>query len=256
MRIALFIPCLTDSFYPRAGVAVVKVLEHLGHEVEYPAAQTCCGQPMFNNGFHDEARDLMRRMIEIFRPYETVVTPSGSCCAMVREQAPRLFEDDQSMRDAARALAARTYEFVEFLTRVEKVDLRAMGARWPGTATCHDSCHLRGIHAIGLAGRLAEQIEGLELRPLEQADACCGFGGTFASSYAQVSGQMVKDKVSCLAATGASTVICNDAGCTMNMSGTARRAGCDAQFTSLAEIIAESLGLLDPADGADGSKGA
>jgi L-lactate dehydrogenase complex protein LldE len=248
MKVSLFITCLTDTFYPRTGIAVVKVLEHLGCEVDFPLAQTCCGQPMFNNGFHDETRELAKRMIQVFEQSPAVVTPSGSCAAMIRDYYPELFHGDHAWEHDAQALANKTYEFVEFLHKVLKVDLAKLGCKWDGRVTYHYSCHLRGIGMTDEAEQVMKQIDGLDYVPLEKADQCCGFGGTFAMKYPQISGTMVRDKVGCIAATKADTVISNDAGCTMNISGSCRREGQGVGFKSLAEVIAEGLGLLPRED--------
>jgi len=255
MNVALFITCLTDNFYPRAGIAAVKVLERLGCTVSFPQAQTCCGQPMYNNGFHPEARALARRMIRIFAGAPYVVTPSASCAAMLRESYPHLLLGDPS----AAALAARTYEFAEFLARVLKPDLRALGASWPGQVTYHPSCHHRALGPDDHAQALMRQIDGLTLIPLDKAEQCCGFGGLFAVKYPDISGAMARDKAACILATGAPTAVCNDAGCTMNIAGACRRIGSSGgdqgrnaplpRFTTLAEIIAESLGLLPSGTG-------
>jgi L-lactate dehydrogenase complex protein LldE len=248
VKVSLFITCLGDSYYPRAGVAAVKVLERLGCEVDFPAAQTCCGQPMFNNGFSGVARALAARMIRVFEPSEPVVTVSGSCAAMIREYYPGLFDDDPGMRTKAEALAARTFEFAEFLVKVLRVDLAAMRVRWPpnaGHVTYHYSCHLRGLGLTDEAVRLLRQIEGLEFVPLEGAEQCCGFGGTFATKYPEISGAMVRDKVAAIRGSGAATVVSSEPGCTMNMSGACRREGCAAAFKSLPEVLAEALGLMD-----------
>lgn len=245
MRIALFITCLTDLYTPRAGVAVVKVLRRLGHEVVFPRAQTCCGQPMFNNGYENEARALARRMMRVFAPYECVVTPSGSCAAMIREHYTGLFAPGTDDRAAAESLARRTYEFVEFLSSVERFDPGRFGARWRGSATYHYSCHHRGLGLTDEVTRLAGAIEGLELRELERHDECCGFGGTFCLKYPTVSGAMSADKAECVRRTGAGTLICNDAGCTMTIAGACRRLGVGVEVKSLAEILAEGLGLMD-----------
>jgi len=244
VRIALFITCLTEQFYPRAAVAIVKVLEHLGHTVEFPAAQTCCGQPMFNNGLHDDARDLARRMIEIFAPAEHVVTPSGSCAAMVREHFLHLWPERSGEHRAALALAAKTSEFVEFLTKVERVDLRAMRVRWPGSVTYHRSCHLRSLGLCDEAETLLDQIEGVRRVPLPRAEQCCGFGGTFAVNYPQISAGMVSDKVSAIRETNAERLVCNEAGCGMNIAGACRRALPEVSLITIGEVIAQGLGLL------------
>ena len=245
MRVSLFITCLADSFYPRSGIATVKVLEKLGCAVDFPVAQTCCGQPMHNNGFAGQAKALARRMIEVFEHSETVVTPSGSCAAMIREHYPHLFDDEPDWKRRAESLAGRTYEFVEFLVKVLKVDLSDHGVSWNGRATYHYSCHLRGLGMTDEAERLMRQIDGLEVVPLAKQDQCCGFGGTFALKYPQVSGTIVRDKAQCIRESGATTVVSNDAGCTMNIAGSCRREGVDVAFKSLAEIIAEGMGLME-----------
>lgn len=253
MKVSLFITCLGDSYFPRSGIAAVKVLERLGCEVDFPANQTCCGQPMHNNGFAPEARALAARMIRVFAASERVVTASGSCAAMIRDYYPGLFGQDPEIRTAAAALAAKTYEFAEFLVKVLKVDLGAAGVRWSGRATYHYSCHLRGIGVTDEAVRLLRQIEGLEYTALANAEQCCGFGGTFATKYEQISGAMVRDKVADIRSTGAGTVVSSEPGCTMNIAGACRREGCAAEFKSLPEIIAEGMGLLErdtPAAGA------
>lgn len=245
MRVSLFITCLTDTFYPRTGIAVVKVLEKLGCDVDFPAAQTCCGQPMFNNGFHDDTRDLARRMIRVFSDAEYVVTPSGSCAAMIRDYYRDLLEADPTWAARCDNLVGKTYEFIEFLVNVLKVDLRKYGVKWPGKVTYHYSCHLRGIGVTDEAVRVMRQIDGLEYVPLPKADQCCGFGGTFATKYPAISGAMVRDKADCIKGTGCPTVISNDAGCTMNISGSCRREGVDVGFKSLAEVIAEGMGVME-----------
>ncbi len=245
VNVSLFITCLTDTFYPRTGIAVVKVLEHLGCKVDFPEAQTCCGQPLWNNGFAADAKTLAKRMIRVFEDAPYVVTPSGSCAAMIRDYYGEMFEDDPQWREPAQGLVDKTYEFVEFLIKVLNVDLREHDVQWNGDVTYHYSCHLRGIGVTDEAERLMAQIDGLNYMPLEKKEQCCGFGGTFAMKYPQISGSIVNDKVDCISQTGTATVISNDAGCTMNWSGACRRAGCDVGFKSLAEVIAEGMGLID-----------
>ncbi len=245
MNVSLFVTCLTDTFYPRTAIAIVKVLEHLGCTVDFPQAQTCCGQPMFNNGFHDDTRDLARRMIEVFAHSEYVVTPSGSCAAMVRDYYPDLLKGDHAYEHDGQKLVNKTFEFIEFLVKVMKVDLTKYNVKWDGKVTYHYSCHLRGIGVTDEAVQVMKQIDGLEYVPLRKAEQCCGFGGTFAMKYPQISGSMVRDKVECIKETNCPTIISNDAGCTMNISGSCRREGVDIQFKSLAEVIAEGMGLME-----------
>lgn len=244
MKVALFVTCLTENFFPRQAIATVKVLERLGCTVSFPPAQTCCGQPMYNNGFHAEARRLAARMVRLFDGADWIITPSGSCAAMIHDYYPQLLERARLSPDRVQRFVARTREFCEFLVHELKVDLRALGVRSPGRATYHYSCHLRGLGITDEAIQLIRQIDGLDFVPLENAEQCCGFGGTFAVKYANISGALVRDKAACIQRTGATTVISNEAGCTMNMAGACHRAGSDVPFKSIAEIIAESLGLL------------
>lgn len=248
--VAFFVTCLADNFYPRSAIAAVRVLERFGCRIEFPETQTCCGQPMFNNGLEEQARDLARRMIEVFSPYSHVVTPSGSCCAMVREYYPSLFAAGSAERTAADSLAGRTYEFAEYLTRVLRVDFDALRLRWTGRVTYHWSCHLRGLHMPpDTVEGIMRLIEGCEYAPLEKIEQCCGFGGTFAMKFADVSGAMVHDKVDCIGRTGAAWLVSNDAGCTMNIAGACRRRGVAVESISLAEILAEALDLMKPQAG-------
>jgi L-lactate dehydrogenase complex protein LldE len=249
VKIAVFITCLTDAHYPRAGVAMVKVLERLGHEVVFPSAQTCCGQPMFNNGFRDEARSLAQHMIGVFEPFSCVVTPSGSCAAMVCEHFPSLFEEGSSWHLRACQLAAKTFEFSQFLTDELAVDLAALGVKWDGGVVQHASCHLRSIGAMTCGERLLDQIEGVRREPMENAEQCCGFGGTFSIKHEQISAEMVRDKVDAIKKADAETLVCSDAGCSMNIEGACRREGVAVRVVSLAEVIAEGMGLLSGGGG-------
>ena len=243
MKVALFITCLTDQFYPRVGVAVTKILEHLNCRVYFPEAQTCCGQPFFNNGFKDEARELAKRYVQIFEPYDYVVTPSGSCCAMVREQFHHLFHGDPAWEPGMKKVVANTYEFVEFLDKVLNVDLSELSLPAPRTVTFHYTCHSRAIGMKDEGVRMLRQIGNVEFRPLEKTDQCCGFGGTFAVKYPAISGAIVEDKANCIAATGAKNLVCNDAGCSMNISGMLHRRGQDTKVRHIAELMAEAMGL-------------
>lgn len=242
-QVALFITCLTDQFYPRVGVAVTRVLERLGCSVAFPQGQTCCGQPFFNNGFHAEARELAKRWIEVFEVYDYIVSPSGSCTAMVREQFHELFAGDVAWEADWARVSGKTYEFVEFLTRVLGVNLEGLRLPTPTTVTYHYTCHLRGLGLRDEAVRLLQQLENVTLRPLEKTEQCCGFGGTFAVKYPAISRAMVEDKVACIAATGADVTVCNDAGCTMNIAGMCHKAGVRTAVRHVAELIADAMGI-------------
>lgn len=237
MKASLFVTCLTDWFYPDVAASVVRVLRRLGVTVDFPRDQTCCGQPALNSGFHDDARAVAGRMIRVFAESERVVTPSGSCCSVVREHFPHLFHDDAAMHAKAVAMAGKTFEFVEFLEKVVRPDWSKWGLRYPAVATYHYSCHLRGLGMTDEAVRLLQRIGGLEYRPIEKLDACCGFGGTFAVKYGDISGAMVADKVANIRKTGADVVVCNDGGCTMNIAGACRRQGVHAKFVHIAQIL-------------------
>ena len=241
--VALFVTCLTDQFYPRVGVAVTKILEHFGCRVHFPEAQTCCGQPFFNNGFHDQTLPLAKRFIELFEPYPYVVTPSGSCAAMVREQYEKLLGADPAWSTPLHAVASKTFEFVEFLDKVLKVDFSQFQLPELESVTYHYTCHLRGIGVKDEGVRLLKQIGNVDFHPLEKSDQCCGFGGTFALKYPAISGAIVEDKVATIAASTAKTVVCNDAGCSMNISGMCHRGGVETRTRHIAELMADAMKL-------------
>jgi len=242
MRISLFVTCLTDMFYPDVAECVVRILRRLGHRVEFPKEQTCCGQPALNSGFFDEARAIAGRMIRVFREAEVVVTPSGSCCAIVREYYPHLFKDDPVMYPQALAMAAKTFETVEFLQKKLKVDWSKWNLTYPAVATYHYSCHNRGIDMTpeDVEG-LIRQFRGLEYRRLDKIDQCCGFGGTFSVKQSVLSGAIGREKVKCIKATGAELVIVNDGGCTMNIEGACRRAGLNLEFKHIMQMLDEAM---------------
>ncbi len=228
-------------FYPDVGVAAVRVLRRLGVEVDFPKRQTCCGQPALNSGFSDEARVVAARMIDVFADSELVVTPSGSCASMVRTQFPHLFEHDAAMLAEARALGDKTFDFTEFLAKKLDVDWSRWPMRYDASVTFHYSCHLRGLGMTTEAVDLLQRIEGVDYRPLEQMDQCCGFGGTFAVKFGDISGAMVREKVKHIAATKADVLMCNDGGCAMNISGACRREGVDIKVRHIAQILDEAM---------------
>jgi L-lactate dehydrogenase complex protein LldE len=235
--VALFIPCLTDQYYPRVGLAAARVLERLGCRVHYPPDQTCCGQQFHNNGYVAEARSLARHMLEVFAPYGEVVTPSASCCAMVRRHYPRLLPDEP----AAAALAGRTWEFSEYLHTVLRADLSGLALPEPTAVTYHPACHLRDLGIADATPELLRRLGNVDFRPAERPEVCCGFGGTFALKFSAVSGVMAAEKASQLAATGAARAICNEAGCTMNLWGLCQRRGLSVRFQHVAELLAEAM---------------
>jgi L-lactate dehydrogenase complex protein LldE len=230
------ITCLGDVFFPNAGVATLRLLRRLGVEVDFPKAQTCCGQPHFNSGYHHDARELARHAIETFAGADRVVTPSGSCAAMVKLEYPELFHGDAAWHARALDLARRTHELSDFLVNVLQIE--DVGAQWAGRATYHMACHLRGLGVTTEPERLLRKVRGLELLPLERGDECCGFGGSFSIRFPQISAAMVGDKCSFIERTGADAVIATDAGCLMNIGGCLRRQQSKVRTLHLAEVLA------------------
>lgn len=218
---ALFVTCLVDQFFPEVGEAAVRLLEGLGRRVEFPSAQTCCGQPAFNMGFRQEARPLAKRMIEIFEPYDEVAAPSGSCASMVRLHFPELLRAEPDWHARAERLAAKTFELTELLHRES---FRASGTRFDGRVAYHASCHL--LRELGVRDQpreLLTRVEGLELVELEGAEVCCGFGGAFAAKMPELSGAMLDAKLKAAEASGATVLTATDCGCLMHLAGALRR---------------------------------
>ncbi len=232
------ITCLADALFPNVGLATVKLLRRLGVEVDFPLSQTCCGQPHFNSGYHDQARELARHMIQALAGHQIVVTPSGSCAAMVKLEYPSLFKDDMVWHGRAEDLAQRTHELSDYLVNVLKVE--DVGARCEAKATYHMSCHLRGIHMLSEPQRLLQNVRGLELLPLERFDECCGFGGAFSVRFPGISGAMVQDKAGFVEKSGANVLIATDMGCLMNIGGYLRRHGSKIRTMHLAEVLAST----------------
>jgi L-lactate dehydrogenase complex protein LldE len=244
MDVALFITCLTDTFFPRVGEAVVRILRHFRCRVHFPAEQTCCGQPAYNSGFHTEAACLVRRMGRVFADYPHVVTPSASCATLVKHHGPELFGGDPPAQAAARQLAARTHEVLTFLRDVLQVDFAAH-LKFDEPVTFHYPCHAREMYSLADLQAWLSGPGGHELRVPRHADLCCGFGGLFAVEFPELSGAMLNDRLDEFAATGARLVICNESACALQMMGGARRRGLPLRFKHLAECLAESLGLLE-----------
>ena len=237
-RVSLFITCVVDQFYPAVGMSVVEVLERLGLEVDFPDAQTCCGQPAFNSGFHEPAREVARTWLRAVRDSEAIVAPSGSCTAMVRHTYEEIFHGYPTELAEARALAARTYEFSEFLYTV--MGLEDVGApAWNGAVTLHQTCHLsRELGIREPVRKLLAAVPGIEVKEMALSDDCCGFGGTFAVKFDGISAAMADDKLNRAAETGAPTIVACDMSCLMHIDGRARRRGMDLQCVHLAQVLA------------------
>jgi L-lactate dehydrogenase complex protein LldE len=247
MQVGLFITCLSDTFYPRVGAAVVAVLRHFGCTVRFPPEQTCCGQPAYNNGLENDARLLIERLAAIFEPDEHVVCPSASCAAMVKLHGPGLFAPESDERRGVEALAAKLFDFNSFLFDVLDVDLELVETLRPGEqATLHYPCHCRGLIPASTATERARALVGDAFVPLERTDQCCGFGGAFAMEFEEISDAMLGDKLACLEQSGADLLICDEAGCRMNIEGGLHRRGRPVRIAHTAELIAEALGLPLP----------
>ena len=183
--------CLVDLFFPEAGLSGIRLLQREGVRVVFPQGQTCCAQPAFNSGYHDEAREVARAQIALFPKPWPIVLPSGSCAAMMKRHYPTLFEGDPLHAEAV-AFASRVHELTEFLVRV--LDVKLVDRGTPVTVTWHTSCHaLREMGVSGEPGQLLSQLENVSVKPLERELECCGFGGTFAVRHPEISAAMVED---------------------------------------------------------------
>jgi L-lactate dehydrogenase complex protein LldE len=230
MRIALFVTCIGDTLYPSTGRAVVGILERLGHEVVFPAAQTCCGQMHLNSGYRPEAAKLARRFSEVFASYDLIVAPSSSCVGMVREFHPQLVPDAAEPR-------GRVFELTELL--VERLGIEELGASFPRRVTYHPTCHSLRVARIGDAPyRLLRAVDGLELVELPDGEECCGFGGTFAVKNADSSIAILEDKCRAIAATGAEICTAVDPSCLLQIDGGLSRRPGRARTLHIAEILA------------------
>jgi L-lactate dehydrogenase complex protein LldE len=241
MRIALFVTCLADTLFPDVGQATTSLLERLGHRVEFPRAQTCCGQMHVNSGYARDALPLVRRHVEAFEPYEVIVAPSGSCVGSVRHQhamVARRYGDSELAR-RAESVAGRTYELSQLL--VDVLGVEDVGAYYPHRVTYHPTCHsLRLLRVGDRPARLLSQVQGLELVELPDAEVCCGFGGTFALKNADVSTAMLADKMRSVLDTRAEVCTAGDSSCLMHIGGGLSRLRTGVRTVHLAEILAST----------------
>jgi L-lactate dehydrogenase complex protein LldE len=239
MKASLFITCLVDQFFPEVGVSLAGLLRRLGVEIDFPSAQTCCGQPAFNSGFRREARDLAARFINIFEKSEHVIAPSGSCASMVRVFYPDLFKDDPAMLERAEGLSSRTFEFTEFLVNVLGVE--DVGARYSGKVALHQSCHLlRELNVKTEPLRLLKAVRGIELVEMERAEMCCGFGGLFSIKYPHISGGILQEKLDCIRQSHAETIVASDMGCLMQIAGGLSRQRIPVKTMHIAELLSKT----------------
>jgi len=236
VRVSLFVPCFVDQLAPQVGLAAAKVLKRLGHEVDFRAEQTCCGQPSFNSGQWDVAREGALRTIQVFRGADVVVGPSGSCVAMIKKFYPELLQGTPHLA-AAEDLAARTFEFSDFL--VNRLGVTDVGAKFAKKVTYHDGCHaLRELRLKEEPRKLLRAVKGLELIESEEGESCCGFGGLFSAKFPMISTAMVQVKGGALARTGADFVVSSDPSCLLQIGGWLSREGKPILPLHIAEVLA------------------
>jgi L-lactate dehydrogenase complex protein LldE len=243
VRVALFITCFNDTLFPETGRATVEVLERLGVEVDFPLAQTCCGQMHFNTGYQREAIPLVRRFVEVFDKYDAVVAPSGSCVSMVRELYPMAAElaGDRDLAGRIEDLGPKVFELSEFLVR--KLGITEVGAYYPHRVTYHPTCHSLRMLKVGDAPlELLRNVRGIDLVELSEAQECCGFGGTFAVKNADTSAAMLSDKLRHVLDTEAEVCTAGDNSCLMHIGGGLSRLRAGVGTVHLAEILASQGG--------------
>jgi L-lactate dehydrogenase complex protein LldE len=240
--VGLFVTCLIDLFRPNVGFAAVKLLEKAGCVVEVPRAQTCCGQPAYNNGDQQTTADIARQVIAAFETFDYVVAASGSCIGMIKEHYPRVLKDDSMWCDRAKQLAGRCYELTAFL--VDVMQMREVESSFAATATYHDSCS--GLRELGIKQQprvLLSKLDGLTLKEMEDSEVCCGFGGTFCIKYPKISERMVSDKTANISATEADCIVGGDMGCLLNIAGRLKREGSRIKVYHVAEVLAAMTDL-------------
>jgi L-lactate dehydrogenase complex protein LldE len=237
LRVSLFVTCIVDQLFPKTGLAMAEVLERIGCQVEFPERQTCCGQPAFNSGFRAEAKSVARHFLEVFQDSEYIVAPSGSCTSMVVHHYEDLFREEPETLEEVRKLKSRVWEFSEFLLRVAQI--KDVGARLEKVVTYHDSCHaLRELQIKEGPRQLLSNVKGLTLKEMDIPEECCGFGGTFAVKFSDISGAMARTKVESVLRTGAEAVVSIDPSCLMQIQGALAREGSTVQTMHLAEVLA------------------
>ncbi|MGO0063396.1 (Fe-S)-binding protein [Brevibacillus fluminis] len=240
MKISLFVTCLCDSVYPGVAEAMVRLLGKFGVQLDFPQVQTCCGQPAFNSGYWDAARESAKTLLAAFDDSDFVISPSGSCTGMIHHYYPELFADDPAMLEKAERLKAKTYEFTQFLVGV--LGIEDVGAAFPHKVTFHPSCH--GSRLLGVKDEptaLLSRVKGMELVPLPFAEDCCGFGGTFAVKMSEISGAMVSEKVDHILETEAEVLVGMDMGCLLNIAGNLRYRGKPVRVMHIAELLYEGV---------------
>jgi L-lactate dehydrogenase complex protein LldE len=239
MKVGLFIPCLVDQFFPETAIAVCKIFKKLKIDIDYPIEQTCCGQPAYNTGYRKEAQKIAKRFIDVFNKYEYIVAPSGSCVSMVKILYPTL-NFDNTYSTLCAELTSKIFEFSEFL--VDKLNIVDLDSTFKGKATYHSSCHLtRELGVKEPPKILIKNVKGIEFIESENSEECCGFGGTFAVKFKEISTSMAEDKVEALLKTGAQYVIGGDNSCLMNIDGIIKLRNLPIKTIHLAEVLAYGL---------------
>jgi L-lactate dehydrogenase complex protein LldE len=242
-KVSLFVTCIVDMIYPNTGMSVVDILEHIGIQVDFPMEQTCCGQPGFNAGHRADAKTVAKQFLKAFKDAEVIVTPSGSCAAMVRHEYPTLFTpDDGDLYEQAIRMASITWEFTEFL--VEGLEMERLDLKLPTKETfaIHDACH--GLRVLGLgqsARRLMQNMGNAELVELNESDVCCGFGGLFSVKMPEISNAMLLDKVDNINNSQAETIVTGDVSCMTQMNGGLSRNESNKRVMHIAEVLAKGL---------------
>lgn len=236
MNVSFFATCLVDQVYPQAGLAAMDLLERLGVAVEFDLRQTCCGQPAFNSGYRQEACRVARSLLEVFCESERIVVPSGSCATMIKCYLPSLFSEGSPEWESAREIGARTFELSDFLVNI--LGITETGATFAEKVTFHDSCHqLRELGISQQPRTLIKHVKGIQFVELEDANRCCGFGGTFAVKFDEVSAAIGNDKVGRIRESGADYVVANDVSCLMHLDGLLKRQGIGVKTMHLAELL-------------------
>ena len=241
IKVALFVTCLVDMFRPTIGFAAIKLLEEAGCQVHVPIDQTCCGQPAWNSGDRKDTIEIGQQVINSFEEFDYIVAPSGSCAGMLRNHYPDLFANVPEWRERAQNLAAKTYELTSFLTDI--LGVTKIGVKLDKKITYHDSC--AGLRELGVKAQprqLLESVEGLNFQEMKDCETCCGFGGTFAVKYSDISNSIVFEKTNHIIDSDADLLLAGDLGCLMNIAGKLKREGSRIEVRHVAEVLA---GMVD-----------
>lgn len=239
--VSLFIPCIVDQVYPEIGIDMAKILNHLGYQIEYNSQQTCCGQPAFNAGHRDEAKKVAREFIEVFNPAEVIVSPSGSCTAMVKNYYPTLFSHD-SLKEKASGLGNKFFEFSEFLAHEDQI--KNISGEFSGKVGFHNSCHSYrelGINHVPID--ILQKIEGIDIISPSGEPVCCGFGGLFSFKFDEIGATMAKTRIEMFTSLKVETIVTNDPGCLMHMRQEALDRMIDIKLFHLTEFLVQAIKL-------------